>query len=343
MMGSAASLEEIPNLGTLFNEQRYPAYCLNIVHRLPLFPHFLYSEKYNITLKEYKTGGNAMTRRIIISTESGADLPEDLRLKYNIQVVPMHVIMDGKDYLDGTLPVQEIYDFYARNQKIPSTTSTNSHEYHDFFTKINNDFPDCMIVHIGYTSKASSSFQNAVLASEAFANLYLIDALNVTGGLTAIVMYAVRLIEQEPTIAPEAILEKIKAIIPKTRLAFIPGSLDFLKAGGRVSNLAYLGGTFLQLKPRIELVDGILLSSKKYRGKMEKVSEKLMRDYFSEYDMDRNQLYLIYSVGLHEAIKERASDIAIEYGFNHVKWMQAGAVISTHSGPGGFGIAGIEI
>ncbi|MCF3944922.1 DegV family protein [Oceanobacillus sp. APA_J-2(6-2)] len=81
-----------------------------------------------------------MTSKIIFSTESGADLPKDLKLKYNIQVVPMHVIMDGKDYLDGTLPVQEIYDFYARNQKIPSTTSTNSHEYHDFFTNINNDF-----------------------------------------------------------------------------------------------------------------------------------------------------------------------------------------------------------
>ncbi|GAB3043863.1 DegV family protein [Virgibacillus ainsalahensis] len=282
-------------------------------------------------------------RKIILSTESGADIPEDLALEHDVQVVPMHVIMDGEDYLDGSLPVQEIYDYYDRTKNIPSTTSTNSHEYHNFFTKINADFPDCIIVHNGYTSKASSSFQNAVIASEEFDNLFLIDALNVTGGLTAIVMYAVTLIEQEPTMEPNQLVEKIKAIIPKSKLAFVPGSLEFLRAGGRVSNVAYLGGALLKLKPRIELIDGKLVSNKKYRGKMSKVSEKLMRDYLNQYDIDRNQLYLIYSIGLDEGIKQRMDEIAIEHGFINIKWMQAGAMISTHSGPGGFGIAGLEV
>ena len=31
-----------------------------------------------------------------------------------------------------------------------------------------------------------------------------------------------------------------------------------------------------------------------------------------------------------------------EKGINEVKWMQAGAVISSHGGPGAIGIAGIE-
>ncbi len=122
-------------------------------------------------------------KRIILSTESGADLPGDLAEKYGVQVVPMHVIMDGQDYLDGFLPVKDIYDYYERTKKIPSTTATNVHEYQEFFSKIKADFPDCVIIHIGYTSRASSSFQNAVLAAEDFEDLYLIDALNVTGGL----------------------------------------------------------------------------------------------------------------------------------------------------------------
>ncbi|MBP1968245.1 DegV family protein with EDD domain [Virgibacillus natechei] len=282
-------------------------------------------------------------RKIILSTESGADLPEVLALEHNVQVVPMHIIMDGEDYLDGSLPVQEIYDYYDRTKNIPSTTSTNSHEYHNFFTKINADFPDCIIVHIGYTSKASSSFQNAVIAFEEFDNIFLIDALNVTGGLTAIVMYAVTLLKQEPSIEPEQLVDKIKAIIPKSKLAFVPGSLEFLRAGGRVSNVAYLGGALLKLKPRIELIDGNLVSNKKYRGKMRKVSEKLMRDYLNQYDIDREQLYLIYSIGLDEGIRKRMGEIAIEHGFINIKWMLAGAMISTHSGPGGFGIAGLEV
>jgi DegV family protein with EDD domain len=282
-------------------------------------------------------------RKIILSTESGADLPEDLAQKHHVQVVPMHIIMDGQDYLDGSLPVAAIYDYYERTKKIPSTTSTNSHEYHQFFTKIKIDFPDCIIIHIGYTSKASSSFQNAIIATEEMDDIFLIDALNVTGGLTAIVMYAVTLLEKDPTIEPVRLVEKIESKVPKSRLAFVPGRLEFLRAGGRVSNVAYLGGALLKIKPRIELIDGKLVSTKKYRGKMDGVTEKLMLDYLAQYDIDREQLYLLYSIGLDESIKQRMDEIAKETGFKNVKWMQAGAMISTHAGPGGFGIAGLEV
>ncbi|WP_339173747.1 DegV family protein [Solibacillus sp. FSL R5-0691] len=281
-------------------------------------------------------------KRIILSTESGADLPKDLVEKHQIQVVPMHVIMDGKDYLDGELSVEEVFDFYDRTKSIPSTAATNVHEYEELFTNVRLKFPESIIIHIGYTSKASASFQSAVIAAEDFDDLFLIDALNVTGGLGAVVMYAARLLEEEPKISPEHLIAKIESNVPKTRLAFLPGSLDFLKAGGRVSNIAYIGGALLKIKPCIELKEGKLVSTRKYRGKMEIVAEKLMRDYLDEYNIDREQLYLIYSVGLDEQIKKRLEAIAKEAGFQNVRWMQAGAMISTHAGPGGFGIAGIE-
>lgn len=281
-------------------------------------------------------------RRIILSTESGADLPKDLVEKYNIQVVPMHVIMEGKDYLDGELSVEDVFDYYSRTKKIPSTAATNVHEYHDLFTKIRSDFPDSIIIHVGYTSKASASFQSALIAVEDFQDLYLVDTLNVTGGLGAIVLYAARLLEEEPSIGHVQLIEKIESIVPKARLAFLPGSLDFLRAGGRVSNLAYIGGALLKIKPCIELQEGKLVSTRKYRGKMSIVAEKLMQDYLKQYDIDRKQLYLIYSIGLDESIKRQIEKIAKEAGFENVTWMQAGAMISTHAGPGGFGIAGLE-
>lgn len=281
-------------------------------------------------------------KRIILSTESGADLPKDMVEKHQIQVVPMHVIMDGKDYLDGELSVEEVFDYHSRTKKIPSTTATNVHEYQELFTKIRIDFPDNIIIHIGYTSKASASFQSALIASEGFEDLFFIDALNVTGGLAAIVMYAATLLEEEPSISHVHLIEKIESVVPKTRLAFLPGSLDFLRAGGRVSNVAYIGGVLLKIKPCIELIEGKLVSTRKYRGSMNIVAEKLMRDYLNQYDIDRKQLYLIYSIGLDESIKKRMDEIAKETGFKNVTWMQAGAMISTHAGPGGFGIAGVE-
>src|SRR5690625_2607677 len=117
-------------------------------------------------------------KRIILTTESGADLPENIAEKHGVQVIPMHVIMDGKDYLDGSLPVEDIYGYHERTKKIPSTTATNAHEYEHFFKKIKADYPECVIIHIGYTSKASSSFQNAIIATEEMDDIILIDALN---------------------------------------------------------------------------------------------------------------------------------------------------------------------
>lgn len=280
--------------------------------------------------------------KIVFSTESVADLPKHLIEKYQIQEIPMHVIIDGKDYLESELTVEEVYDYYRRTKKIPSTTSTNAYEYHHFFSKIRKDFPDHMIIHLGYTSRSSGSFQSAVIAAKDFENLFLIDTLNVTGGLATIVMYAARLLEEDPTIDHVQLIEKIESILPKTRLAFIPDSLDFLRAGGRVSNAAFIGGTLLKIKPCIELIEGKLVPTRKYHGNMNNVAKKLMHDYLTQYNIDRKQLNLVYSLGLDEGIKRNMELMAKENGFENIEWIQGGPTISTHSGPGCFGISGIE-
>ena len=95
--------------------------------------------------------------KIILTTESGSDILGDLAKNHGVYVVPMHIVMDGVDYLDGELPVPEIFEYYEETKKNPLTTSTNPHEYTDFFTHIRSEFPDSTIIHVGYTSKASSS------------------------------------------------------------------------------------------------------------------------------------------------------------------------------------------
>ncbi|MGE7365783.1 DegV family protein [Desemzia incerta] len=282
-------------------------------------------------------------RKIIFTTESGADLPKELAEKHNIKTVPMHVVMDGTDYKDdGSLPVSKIYDYYNRTKLIPSTTSTNPNEYEEFFAQIKAENPDCTIVHIGYTSKASSSFHNAEIAAENFEDIYLIDALNVSAGLTVVTLYAAQLLESNPDIPMDELIQKIQASVPKSRMSFVPGSLEFLKAGGRVSNAAYISASLLQIKPLIELIDGKLVSAKKYRGKMSRVAEELLKDYLKKYPIDKKQIYFVFSIGLDEQVKVQMEQSAKEKGFENVTWIQAGSVISTHGGPGAFGIAGME-
>ncbi len=56
--------------------------------------------------------------KYIITTESGSDIPHDLTKKHGVYVVPMHIVMDGVDYLDGDLPVPEIFEFYEKTYDV---------------------------------------------------------------------------------------------------------------------------------------------------------------------------------------------------------------------------------
>ena len=281
--------------------------------------------------------------KYIILTESGADLPVDLVKLHDIYVLPMHIIMDDIDYQDGSIPVTDVYDYYKRTLKIPKTSAVNPNEYKSLLQKITAENPDCSIILISYSSKASCTYQNARIASSGMENIYHIDSLNVSGGEAAIIMKAVELSEEHPDIEPNDLVGKIESLAAMARVSFIPGNLEYLKAGGRLSNAAYVGATILKLKPLIEILNGKLVATKKYRGAMSHIAEKYLNEYLNRYNMDKEQLYLLYSLGLEERIKIRAEQIAKAKGFKKVIWIQTGCVISTHGGPGALGIAGFEI
>lgn len=282
-------------------------------------------------------------KKIIILTESGTDLPIDLANLHHIHVIPMHVMIGNNHYEDGSIDVTEVYDYYNKTNKLPTTSAVNPNEYKYAYEKITKENPDAVIINISYSSKASCTYQNAIIASEGMRNVYNVDSLNVTGGEAAIVLKAAELSEKNPNILPEDLIKKIKFYIAKARVSFIPGNLEYLRAGGRVSNAAYLGASFLNLKPLIEILDGKLISTKKFRGKISRIIEKYMNGYIDRYNMDKEQIYLLYSFGLEEDVKQHMEQIAKRKGFKKVIWIQTGCVISVHSGPGAIGIAGFEI
>ena len=124
-------------------------------------------------------------------------------------------------------------------------------------------------------------------------------------------------------------------------MCFVPKNLDYLRAGGRVSNAVALVGNLLHLHPCIDILDGKLIAGKKYRGTMEKVIPTLIRDFIKKYDLDRSHIYLINTPYMEEGVKAAAEATVKAEGFARFTWVKTGCVITCHGGPGAMGIVGI--
>ncbi|SEW39660.1 DegV family protein [[Clostridium] fimetarium] len=281
-------------------------------------------------------------RKLFIVTESGADLPKKYVDRYQIEVIPMHIMMGDKEYLDGQLDIQHIYDYFKDTKKVPSTAAANPSQYQEVFERITAKNPGCFIIHIGYSAEASCTFANACIASQDMHNVYHIDSKNVSGGESAIIIKAAELIEKNPDMDPAELKLKVEAYAARAKMSFIPGRLEFLKAGGRVSNASYIGATVLNIKPMIEIIEGKLIATKKYRGSINKIIEKYFEEYVHRHNLELEQLFCIFSMGVEEAVLQKIEQISKQKGFKKMIRVQTGAVITCHCGPGGIGLSGFE-
>lgn len=282
-------------------------------------------------------------RKYYIIAESGADISPALIEKYNIYIAPMHVSLDSVDYLDGSITVDEICEHYDSTGKIPKTSAVSPFEYIQIIEKIKDENPNAVIIHIGYSAKLTSSFQNSLIASEDFNQIYHIDSANVSIGQAYIVVKAADFIEKNPDISTEELISTIQEYAQKTQFWFIPGDLKYLRAGGRVSNAKSLIASLLHIKPLLELIDGKMIATKNYRGSIEKVILKVISDFFNKRILNMETLFLGYTHKIDSDLKVKMEDLAREFGVKTIMWFKAGAVITSHAGPGGIGIAGIAL
>lgn len=283
-------------------------------------------------------------KHILLTTESCSDLPKEILEQHHILAVPFSVNFPDRTVYDGEISVQEIYDFYDATKKIPKTNAVSPHQYTEFFENAAKENPGCEIIHIGYSSECSCSFQNAVLgvAECVTAKVHLIDSKNVSGGLGHLTLIAAQIIKENPEDTAEELVEKITPYVKKIRVSFVPNKLDFLLAGGRVSNAVAIGAIVLKLKPRIDIVDGKLIATKKYRGHMRRVVPKLVDDFVEGRDFDKKIAYVIYSKGAEDIVLEELKICLQNKGFQKIEVMSIGCVMTVHGGKAAIGISALE-
>lgn len=269
-------------------------------------------------------------------------MPQEYIDRYNIKIVQMHVSFGDETYDDSDIKAADVFDYYEKHKVLPTTSGSTPNDFAEVFQAINRDYPGCEIIYIAYSSVTTVSFSSAKIAARDFPNVHLIDSKNCTVGLTNIVLSAAEFIEEHPDATAEEIIAFVEDVRERTRFVFLPQTLLYLKAGGRISNASYLGAMLLKIFPSIDLKDGYLVAGKKYRGNFKSVYKKMIEDFFQRFNLNRDFIRLIKVHGLSEEYRLDIEEIVKSHGVKQFEWIDAGAVIACHGGPGAVGIVGIE-
>jgi len=272
---------------------------------------------------------------IKVITDSTADIPMQYREKYSIDVIPLYVTIGGKSYKDGVdIDFARLYELVEKEGELPKSSAPALVDFKDVFSKyIKEGFE---IIFIGISSEFSATNQVARLAAQELATdkISVIDSRNLSMGIGLSVLEACELAEKG--FSRKEIEANINQFVKRVRASFVIETLKYLHMGGRCTSVQMIAGSLLKIQPQIVVENGFMHVGAKYRGKKEKVIDEYLNDFVFGRNIHKNRIFIGHSSAFEEAkiiqakIKERMDIDGDIY--------PAGGVISTHCGPGTFGI-----
>lgn len=281
------------------------------------------------------------SNKVIITCDSACDLPKKFLSKNKVKAVPLQVLLGDDSYKDdGSLTPQKIYEVYRDKGITPKTAAFSPQTVIDFWQPFDNKGYE--IVHIDLSSELSSTFQNSYIAASTFSNVYVVDSSQLSAGIGLLVLEACKL--RDRGFSAQEIVEQLEVFKEKISLSFIVDNLEFLQKGGRCSTLAAMGGQMLNLKPCLEMREGVLKVSKKYRGNIDRVGLKFFGEKLDILSIDVNHdVFIIHSGEFDKKTLENFKDFVCDIlKVDSVYIVETGCTIASHCGPRTLGIAFIS-
>ncbi|MBP1744092.1 MAG: degv family protein [Firmicutes bacterium] len=275
--------------------------------------------------------------KIKIITDSTADLPSHLVEKYDIEVLPLLVNINGKSYRDGIdINLRSLLDLMELSEEFPTTSQVNPKTFLDSYKRYLNEGYKIISIHI--SSKMSGVYQSAKIAKEMLdtGDIHIIDSRNVTAGLGLLVLKACKLREEGKSAAE--INEAVMGVLPHVKSALVFDSLENLVRGGRLPKAAGKVGNMLGIKLIMEVGDGEMKILDKVRGSKRAV--KYVTKYVSRLGIKSGETSVLLHVESREtlpALRENLTEGNVDF-FE----CEVGCVVGVHAGPGACGVFFIE-
>ena len=277
-------------------------------------------------------------REYAIMTDNTADLPYSYYKEHGVEYMYLTYQMEGETY--GKDNELEVKDFYNRMRKgsMPTTSQVNSEEVKEVFRPILKQGKD--ILYLAFSSGLSGTYNSVRLAAEELGEefpeqkILVIDSLCASLGEGLFVDKAVEMKEAGKS------LEENAAWLEEHKLnfchVFTVDDLFHLHRGGRVSKVAAVVGTMVNLKPVLHVDnEGHLIPLKNVRGRKKSLSTlvALMEERIGEWK-DKNTKVFISHGDCQEDAEYVAKLVKEKFGYETFLINYVGSTIGAHSGPG---------
>lgn len=276
---------------------------------------------------------------IKIISDSTCDLSEELIKRYDVEVIPLHIILDEESYEDGRdITPDQIYRWADEHKSVPKTAACSQEKVKKRMQKYLRDGIEMICFNISATmSSTHNVFLNAVEELNAGNMVSVIDSENLSTGVGLQVIAAAEMAGKG--MDRLAIVQEIEKMKKRVSASFVVDTLTYLHRGGRCSGVSALLGTTLKLHPQIDVIDGKMQPGKKFRGKMHKV----VADYVEEKQDELKRAVKNHVFVTHSGCDEKVLDAALEKVrrlnyFDEIHVTRAGGVISSHCGYGTLGV-----
>ncbi|MBE5924022.1 MAG: DegV family EDD domain-containing protein [Lachnospiraceae bacterium] len=274
---------------------------------------------------------------VAITTESVADLPQELVDKYEIAILPHLVHTAEGTFKDGLeIETQGLLSYMDDPDKVVSYGGPSVKKMEAFFAENLHGAND--IIHISISKGlANSAYFTAVEAAKAFDNVKIFDTGHLSSGHGLMALEACRLVKEGKR--PDEIMEELEVIKERVNTSFVVDNLDFLARAGQVSPRIARITKSIMARPVLVMKKGDLGVGRIYFGARERAWRKYI-DSVLKYpmDIDTKILFVTY-VGLTKKdmdwIRERIEE---RMQFETIYFQKASPVIAVNCGRGTFGL-----
>ncbi|GFN34728.1 DegV family protein [Tepidimicrobium xylanilyticum] len=277
---------------------------------------------------------------IKIIMDSTSDLPDNMIKKYNIDILPLRVLLKEKEHLDKvTISVEEVYEAMRKGIS-PKTSMPNPKNAYDLFKKYASK--GINFIYFSFSSKLSSTYENCYMIIEKLKKEYpevKMEIIDTKAG-----SFASGLITLQGAIFAklgkkfEDIIEYSKENVKHIEHIFTIDDLSWLLKGGRISKSSAIIGRALNIKPILDLQDGRIVVIKKVRGRKRALNTiaDLVQNRIK--DFPDQIIGIAHADDLSSALELK--DMLIErIGHNcNILIEKIGSVLASHIGIGGVGV-----